>query len=167
MILAPLTERATLHARIEPVPRDFLQRVRGENRDDLGQPIQRLRAKGGEPCRDAFRRAAEGEELILASFSPFTRIGPYREYGPIFVLANDTARTPPDILSIGGPSDYLREQFVIRAYSRDEEIVDAKLLQASSAQETINSFFARDDVAFLHVRFPTYGCFACRLERRV
>jgi hypothetical protein len=165
MILEPLTETATLHARIAPVPREFLRRVREEHRDDLGQPVRRLRASVGEPCRDAFRRAVAGEELILASFSPFTTIGPYREYGPVFVFANDSAPTPPDVLTIGGPSDYPREQFVVRAYSKDEEIVDAKLVQASSAQETIDAFFTREDIAFLHVRFPTYGCFACRLER--
>jgi Protein of unknown function (DUF1203) len=25
---------------------------------------------------------------------------------------------------------------------------------------------ARPEVAFLHVRFPAYGCFACRIDRQ-
>lgn len=154
-----------LHGRFAAVPSEFLARVRIKGRDDLGQPVRRVRAKGGEPCRDAFRRAAAGEELILASFSPFGVAGPYHEYGPIFVFANDQAAGTPVELPIGGPDDYLGEQFVIRAYSKDEDILDARLVQASQAQRTAEAFFARADVEFLHVRFPTFGCFACRLDR--
>lgn len=158
-------QATTLIGQIRPMPQDFLRRVRETNLDDLGQPVRRVRAKGGEPCRDALRRALPGEELILASFSPFTAIGPYREFGPVFVLANDVDSVAAEALEIGGPADYLREQFVIRAYSKDEEILDARLADAADAQTIANAFFARADVAFLHVRFPTYGCFACRIDR--
>ena len=70
-----------------------------------------------------------------------------------------------DALEAGSERDYLRAQFAIRAYSGEEEIVDAALVDARDAQQVIGRFFARDDVAFLHVRFPTYGCFAVRFER--
>ena len=133
--------------------------------DDLGQPVKRVVAKGGEPCRDVLRRARAGEELFLASFTPFSIAGPFHEYGPIYVFANDNERTSGDVIQAGGETDYLRSQFVIRAYNHDEEIADAALVAPSTAQETVDRFFARSDVAFLHVRFPTYGCFACRLDR--
>src|SRR5437588_2015660 len=55
---------AKLRARIAPIPEAFLTRVRDEGRDDLGQVVRRVRATGGEPCRDALRRALPGEELI-------------------------------------------------------------------------------------------------------
>lgn len=147
----------TIQATFAPIREDFLLRVRREGRDDLNQPVKRMIAKGGEPCRDAMRRAMPGEEVILASYSPFTVEGPYREFGPVFVFANETERVASD--------DYLQEQFVVRAYSRDEEILDAKLVAKPNAQQTIEAFFTREDVKFLHVRFPTYGCFACRIER--
>ena len=147
----------TMETTFAPIRADFLERVRREGRDDLNQHVKRMIAKGGEPCRDAMRRALPGEEVILASYSPFTVEGPYREFGPIFVFANETERVASD--------GYLQEQFVVRAYSRDEEILDAKLVTKSTAQETIDAFLARDDVKFLHVRFPTYGCFACRIDR--
>ena len=155
-----------LHARIAPIPSGFLQRVRREGRDALAQPVKRVIAKGGEPCRDVLRRARAGEALILASFSPFSRPGPYKEYGPIFVLAEE-AHDAPDraALRAGADDDYLRAQFVIRAYSEEEEILDAALTGPDDAQQVIDRFFAREDVAFLHARFPTYGCFACRLDR--
>lgn len=155
-----------IKARVAPIPTAFLNRIRTEGCDDLGQPVKRVRAEGGEPCRDVLRRAKEGEELLLASFTPFTKPGPYKEYGPIFVLAHDSEE-PVDRNAIvaGSPEDYLRSQFAIRAYSQSEEIIDAALVGAPEAQAVIDGFFARPETAFLHVRFPSYGCFACRLER--
>ena len=101
--------------------------------------------------------------MASASFTPFSKAGPYKEYGPIFVLADDAdddARR--DALPLDG---YLREQFVIRAYSGAEEIVDAALVTPRDASSTIERFFDRDGTKFLHVRFPTYGCFAMRIDR--
>src|SRR6266852_6401185 len=74
---------------IAPIPAAFLNRVRIEGLDDLGQAVKHVEAEGGEPCRDVLRRAQPGEKLILASFTPFTKPGPYHEYGPVFVLAED------------------------------------------------------------------------------
>jgi hypothetical protein len=152
---------------IAPIPQRFLDRVRAEGLDDLGQPVKRVTAAGGEPCRDVLRRAHAGEELILASFTPFTQSGPYKEYGPIFVLANasDEAVRRDALPPAGAPSQYLQTQFVVRAYSSAEEIVGAEMAGAATFDETVQRFFASPDTAFLHVRFPTYGCFACRIDR--
>lgn len=153
---------------IAPLPAAFLSRVRAEGVDDLGQSVRHLVAKGGEPCRDVLRRATPGQALILASFTPFQRAGPYREYGPVFVLADGGTEQPPlDVLPPAGQEDdYLRRQFVVRAYSGEEEILDARMVQAPRFALAVDLFFASEDVAFLHVRFPTYGCFACRIDRR-
>jgi len=153
--------------RIQPIPDDFLARARSKAVDALGQPVKRLVASGGEPCRDALRRAAPGEPLILASFSPFSKPGPYHEFGPVFILENADAEPPRhDALPrVGAPDNYLREQFVIRAYSADEEILDAAMTQAGDIGDTIDRLFDSPATAFLHVRFPTYGCFAMRIDR--
>jgi hypothetical protein len=151
---------------IPPLSTDYLERVRLQGTDALGQPVKRVRAAGGEPCRDVLRRARPGEELLLASFSPFTQAGPYKEYGPVFLLA-DASDEPVtrDVLPVNGAEAYLREQFVIRAYSHAEEILDASMVTRATAAATVANFLARDAVAFLHLRFPTYGCFACRIDR--
>jgi hypothetical protein len=155
-----------LSARVAPIPTEFLKQLRATGLDAQGQPAKRVRAVGGEPCRDVLRRASAGEELLLASFSPFEKSGPYREFGPVFVLANDSGETVErETLEIGSERNYLRSQFAIRAYSSSEEIVNAALVEARNAQAVVEEFFARADTAFLHVRFPTYGCFACRLDR--
>ncbi len=152
---------------IAPIPRKFLERVRTEGLDDLGQPVKHVIAQGGEPCRDVLRRAQPGERLILASFTPFTKAGPYKEYGPIFVKADASDETvlrealPP----AGSDGTYLNQQFVVRAYTADEEIRDASLTNAHELEATVDRFLAMSDVAFLHVRFPAYGCFAFRIDR--
>ena len=158
---------APLHAlrneiHIAPLPQPFLDRVRNGH-DDQGAAVVHLTAEGGEPCRDVLRRARSGEALILASFTPFTRSGPYKEYGPVFVLANESRESVPrDVLPLGG---YLRDRFVIRAYSEAETIIDAAMCRPDDAAMTIERFFESPKVAFLHARFPTYGCFALRIDR--
>jgi hypothetical protein len=152
---------------IASIPDRYLQRVRSEGLDDLGQPVKRVIAQGGEPCRDVLRRAVAGEELILSSFTPFSKAGPYKEYGPIFVLAQpaDAPASRNELPRAGGPTDYLREQFVIRAYSANEEILDAAMVKSPDFATTVERFFASSETAFLHARFPTYGCFALRIDR--
>jgi len=151
---------------IPALPQDFVDRARTHGTDAQGQPVKRLVAAGGEPCRDALRRARAGEELILASFSPFTKAGPYREFGPVFLFAEpQEERIAHDVLPFAGDDAYLREQFVIRAYSEAEEILDAAMVTRQTAEETIAGFLSRNETAFLHVRFPTYGCFALRIDR--
>ena len=151
---------------IAPIPPAFLTRVRTEGLDDLGQPVKRLVAEGGEPCRDVLRRALPGEELILASFTPFTQPGPYHEYGPIFVLANGSEEpVRPGTLEQLAGIGYLRERFVVRAYSAAEEISDAAMITPEELPQTVERFLGTPETAFLHVRFPVYGCFACRIDR--
>ncbi|HEX2912981.1 MAG TPA: DUF1203 domain-containing protein [Chloroflexia bacterium] len=153
--------------RIVPLQTTYLELVRQQQVDALGQNVRRLvSAEGGEPCRDVLRRARPGEELILASYSPFTRPGPYREFGPIFVLANpasDNLTFDSSIFTSG--SDYFSSQLVLRAYSRDEDMLEAQLVAKEEVSTVLSEFFQKPQVAFVHARFPAAGCFALRIER--
>ena len=150
--------------RIVPLPAAYLARV-GGGRDDLDQPVERHIAKGGEPLRDSLRRASPGEAILLASYCPFTVAGPYREYGPVFVSAGAQDEPRLDVLPLAGAQPYLGEAFVLRAYSRDERIVDARMSSPQGAASELVAFFARNEVSFVLARFPTYGCYALRIER--
>ena len=152
--------------RIRP---DFVERARTAGLDDQGQQVKRLVAAGGEPCRDVFRRARPGEELILASYCPFERAGPYREFGPVFILANEAGdKRDSTALPVGaapGSPPYLRETFVLRAYNEAEEIARATIVTPGSADREIAEMFSAERVSFIHARFPTYGCYALRIDR--
>jgi hypothetical protein len=151
---------------IAPLRTDFLLKARAMGIDDLGQDVERLTAKGGEPCRDAFRRADAGEALILASYCPFRRAGPYREYGPVFILADaDAGSVPLAGLPVLGARPYLGASFVLRAYSDDERIVDAVISASGDAESHLQRLFAAHDPAFVLARFPAYGCYALRIEQ--
>lgn len=151
--------------KIVPIRKDFLVKARACGLDDLGQPVVRLTAAGGEPCRDAFRRARPGEALILASYCPFVHAGPYREYGPVFILSEADARSAScEALPVTGARPYLGASFVLRAYSHDERIVDAVITPAGDAPGHLERMFADHDPAFVLARFPAYGCYAARIE---
>lgn len=153
---------------ITPVREDFLVKVRKYGLDDQNQPVERSIAKGGEPCRDVLRRARAGERLALASYCPFSLPGPYKEYGPVFVLAErsrDEAALDEMPLPRGEPTDYLGEQFVLRAYDAGERIVDAMLSTPETCQRDLERLFRAPDATFVLVRFPAYGCYALRVER--
>lgn len=160
---------AGMNLHIRELPVDFLARVRGRGLDDQLQAVHRfVSVAGGEPCRDALRRARPGEEVILASFCPYTLNGPYKEFGPVFVLAQpDPQPVRRDVLPIAADPEtsYLQERFALRAYGRNEWIVDSAFVTRDLAQETVERFLARDDVAFVQARYPGHGCFACRIER--
>lgn len=158
-----------MHYRILPLPTEFLARVRTEGRDDLDQPVRRsISAEGGEPCRDVLRRARPGEEIILASYSPFQVRGPYREFGPVFVLATPSGEEPArDAVPFdpSQPTSYFAHRLTLRAYSPGEEIVDARIVDGPQADAQVRDFLARPGVAWVDARFPAYGCFAARFVR--
>lgn len=154
--------------RIVPIRQDFLLKTREHGVDDQNQPVVRLTAEGGEPCRDVLRGALPGEELILASYCPFALPGPYKEYGPVFVLAqasevhvNRTGLPLPE----GRATDFLGDTFVLRAYDRKEFIVTACLSDPRRCQQDMDWLFADSRVSFVLVRFAAYGCYGLKLVR--
>lgn len=154
---------------ITKIRQDFITKARAEGLDDQGQRVKRLVAEGGEPCRDVFRRARPGEALILASYCPFESAGPYREYGPVFILAQESneefSSSKLPLAGVNGTEPYLREQFVLRAYNAAEEIVGAEMVNSANAEQTIERMLSAKETAFIHARFPTYGCYSLRIER--
>ena len=157
-----------MNYKIKSIRPDFISKARDMSLDDQNQPVERLIAEGGEPCRDVLRRALPGEELILASYCPFSKPGPYKEFGPVFILACNTTEMPDFNrlpLPAGNSTDYFSEQFVIRAYNQDEAIVNAELCSPTDAEITIEQYFNNPQVVFILMRFPTYGCYSLRLER--
>ena len=155
--------------KIIPLPTAFLEHTRAEQIDALGQPVKRFFSlEGGEPCRDVLRRARPGEELILASYSPFAKVGPYKEYGPVFILANQShepVRFDALPLENQGFSDYFGQQLVLRAYDAEETMVEAVLVSAEEATAKAQQLLQIPEIAFVQARFPAAGCFACRIER--
>jgi hypothetical protein len=160
----------TMPFTITRVSGDFLAKARTAGLDDQNQPVIRLIARGGEPCRDLLRRARPGERIIAASYCPFSLPGPYREYGPVFVLqepGNNAAGEQTLPLPTGSASDYLKadKPVVLRAYDACERIAAASLVLPERIEAELDGYFSRDDIAFVLLRFAAYGCYALRFDR--
>jgi len=154
--------------KIKPIREDFLQKVRKDGIDDLKQKVTYLIAKGGEPCRDVLRRARVEEKLILASYCPFKQNGPYKEYGPIFILESESLESINyEQLAISSitKQDYLAQSFVLKAYNNKEQIIDAKVVTKEESQEVLTQLFKNENTHFVLARFTAYGCYALRLEK--
>lgn len=152
--------------KIVPLHGRFLQTARRQRLDDQAQAVERHVATGGEPCRDVFRRANPGEAILLASYCPFELAGPYKEFGPVFMMVDGAdSPTPPDSLEALTRNGYLGDQFVLRAYSAAERIVHGTVVTREQAEATLQDMLRRADVQFVLVRFAGYGCYACRIER--
>lgn len=149
---------------VEAISADFLHRVRTQGVDDLGQAVEYLEAAGGEPCRDALRVARPGERLILASYSPFTKTGPYREFGPVFVLANQQAEAVHlHSIPIDSELAYFRNPVALRGYCADERIVSARLSPVAEIEKHMLDMLHSAAIKSVHIRFGAYGCFACKV----
>ncbi len=157
--------------RILPLPEAYLARVREQGLDAQGQPVRRFVSAGGDPCRDALRRSRPGEEVILASYGPFEGSGPnpYREFGPVFLLAEpETAPIDRATLPVRGdhPDRYFGDgPLAFRAYDAGGDIIDGALGRTEDVEATVGRFLASPQVAHVDVRFAIRGCFACRVVR--
>jgi hypothetical protein len=155
-----------MNFRAIPLREDFLVKIRKYGLDDQNQPVERHIAVGGEPCRDVLRRARPGEALILASYCPFSLPGPYKEYGPVFALAETgtAGMLGSQPWTPGAGMEYLGERYVLRAYDERERITAAELSAPSSCSEDLARLFGRAEVAFVLARYAAYGCYALRIE---
>jgi hypothetical protein len=155
-----------MNYQITPISQKFILKTRTYGLDDQNQTVIKQIAQGGEPCRDVLRRAVQGEQLILASYCPFEQEGPYKEYGAIFILANQSNELiNHDRLTSLINNNYLINTFVLKAYDENEFITDARLVTADNAEQTIEEFFTSDSVKFIVARFAAYGCYSLRLDR--
>lgn len=116
----------------------------------------------GYPCRVSLTHAAPGDELILLSFEHQSAHSPYRASGPIFVrraatAAFDAVNTIPEPVRV--------RLLSLRAYDAADLIVEADVVDGALVETSIEKFFQREDVAYLHVHYARRGCFACRVDR--
>lgn len=117
--------------------------------------------KPGFPCRVCLRDASPGEELVLASFSPFRGHGPYRATGPIFVHPSCAPHEPTDEL----PEILRARPLSLRAYDAGERLLVGALTEGGRLTADVERLLTDPEVAELHVHFARPGCYACRIVR--
>jgi hypothetical protein len=116
----------------------------------------------GYPCRVSLRDSEPGEELLLLTYAHQPARSPYNASGPIYVRRNaerkvEPAGTVPEVVT--------RRLISVRAYDGEHLIVDADVCAGGDVAGVINRFFARPEVAYVHLHNARRGCFSCAVER--
>lgn len=112
------------------------------------------------PCRHCLQWANPGERVILFPYNSIASGRPYSESGPIFVHADRCERYKGPAY----PAEF-REGRVFRAYNSDQDLIAACLPNGESPEAVIEKLFENPDIACVHARSATHGCFTFKIER--
>ena len=133
--------------------------------DANGQrPERRISDGSGLPCRHCLGEIAAGEEYLVLAHRPFTALQAFAESGPIFLHADACMRYPE---TSAPPAGFLeRPAMMLRGYDVDERIVYGTGVIVPSEQLVSSAAAIVDhpNVAFVHARSATNGCFQCRID---
>jgi hypothetical protein len=142
---------------------DLAATVRGGTHDELGNALEpEIQERGGNPCRHCLRRAIAGERLTLFSHSPFDRQNPYKEHGPIFVHSDGCERYAAQNEL---PPDFVDRPIVLRGYDYQQRIARVAVVVDDAADLRAEQLLSDPEIAFLHARSFTHGCYLFRIDR--
>lgn len=154
---------------VRPIPADVVAQLRVL--DDAGHtPVTVVDADGGSPLRCCLRVSRPGDDLLVASYAPVRRWAAahgadpaaYDEVGPVFIHPQPCDGAADDAY----PSDLRGTPRVLRAYSADARIIDARVLGAQDdPHAAIEALLADPQVAFVHARALGFGCYTFAVER--
>ena len=114
------------------------------------------------PCRHCLTWAKPGEKVILFPFAAMVPGHPYSESGPIFVHLRACDR----YAAVDQFPNEFRNGRVLRAYDSSNHMIDAQLVNGEGPEPVIERFFEKPEIAFVHVRSATRGCFTMEVARR-
>jgi hypothetical protein len=114
-------------------------------------------------CRRCLHRFNPGERRLLFKYRPFQKEGVFAEAGPIYIHENE-CQPDAEILK-SYPNEFRELPLLLRAYTKEDGQVDSKLIKDGDAEMLIDEFFARPEVAYIHLRDGESGCYYARIER--
>lgn len=158
----PMISLTTLRA--VAMSSEYAGRIRASRRDDYGNTVVPIVDEaGGSPCRHCLRLSAPGDTMLLFSYRPFHTAVPYQEVGPVFLHAEPCERFSA---SAGLPDAFLNRPLILRPYDSGDNIYDSqRYAEAGKAENVANELLADPQVAYVHARSWTRGCYMFRLER--
>jgi hypothetical protein len=110
------------------------------------------------PCRVSLEDADLGDELLLLPYAHLAEATPYRASGPIFVRRGAKQQRCP----AGEVPPYVTRRLMsLRAYDAAHMMVDACVCEGPETAQQLQAFFAREEVAYVHLHNAKRGCFSC------
>ncbi|MEL6767300.1 MAG: DUF1203 domain-containing protein [Pseudomonadota bacterium] len=151
--------------RFDPMPTDAARALQAGGPDANGQPAERKVSDGdGNPCRHCLREIPAGREMLVLAWRPFSTCQPYAETGPVFLCADactaHAGASVPEVLRTS-------PRYMMRGYGDDERIVygTGAVVPAGEIVAQAADILSRPDIAFVHVRSASNGCFQCAIRR--
>jgi Protein of unknown function (DUF1203) len=119
-------------------------------------------SKPGYPDRVEMRDAEPGETVLLLNYTHQPADTPYRASHAIFVIEGAQERYD----RIDEVPAVLRSRTLsLRAFDKDNMIVDADLVDGGNVESAIQRFFADPRVSYVQAHYAKYGCYAARVDR--
>ena len=150
--------------RIQGIPTDDVQRLRGGGPDANGQPpLVRVAEGVANPCRHCLGLIAEGDDKLVLSYRPFDHPQPYAETGPIFLHRAECPRYDAD--AVPAWFDFM-DPAIVRGYDGDDWIRydTGDVVRGPDIADACRTILADPTVAYVHVR-SKFNCFQCRVDR--
>jgi hypothetical protein len=118
--------------------------------------------KPGYPCRVSLEEAEIGELVLLLTYEHHAVDSPYRGTGPVYVRehANQAQMKVNEL-----PGVVRRRLISVRAYDNQSLMVASDVVEGNNLEQQIQTFFADERVAYLHLHNAKPGCFSCRVDR--
>jgi len=147
------------------LPTEAVRALQRGGPDAYGRtPEHRISDGDGVPCRHCMKNVAEGEAYLIVAYRPFPELQPYAETGPLFLHAQECERAAEvdDLPEMLASSDY-----IVRGYGKDDRIVygSGAVTPTGEIAARAQTLFARDDIAYIHVRSARNNCYQCRIDR--
>lgn len=153
------------HSQIEALEADRFAHLFGATDEALAQAgvVARIAdAKPGFPCRVMLTDAEPGQRMLLLNHVHQPAETPYRSSHAIFVIDGaQTARPKPGEI----PDVMGRRLLSVRAFSHDDMILDADVVEGRAAAPLFERMLANSSVAYLHAHYAKFGCYAARVVR--
>jgi hypothetical protein len=118
--------------------------------------------KPGFPDRIELRDAEPGESVLLLNYTHQPADSPYRASHAIFVI--EGAKERYDRID-AIPAPMRARTLSLRAFDKDNFIVDADLVDGGNAESLIQRLFANPRVTYIQAHYAKYGCYAARIDR--
>lgn len=149
---------------VRGIDSDFVRSMRNGGEDANGQRAVSMKAVGSaNPCRHCLQLIAEGDDMLVLAYRPFSRLQPYAEVGPIFLHRKDCQRYDGE----GLPAWFAHlNPALIRGYGHDDWIryETGIVVAGGELGAEAGRILGDPDVAYVHVR-SKYNCFQCRVDR--
>jgi hypothetical protein len=119
-------------------------------------------SKPGFPCRVSLADAEVGDELILVNYEHQPGNSPYRAAHAVFVRKG----VEQVHLATGEvPQLFMNRAMSLRAFDDQAMIVGADLVQGDEVGTALDNALANPAVAYVHIHYAKFGCYAARADR--